>query len=211
MSKLYLIPITLLLVLGGHSTASSQDPSPSFATPVAFVKSIVKAEDTLSNEAKGDLNGDGLADWAGVIHRRRPDFGSTDQLYVLLRSAQGGYRLAVQSTEAQIPGMGCCWLEDLSVRNGSIYIQNNAKTCCTMEAATHQFKLQKGEWRLIGVRIYYTDLESTKTTVTEMNLLTDTVRETKGKDARKPTVRRWRKKFARFLLKDFDFLNQFGN
>ena len=26
-----------------------------------------------------------------------------------------------------------------------------------MEAAPHQFKLHKGEWRLIGIRIYYTD------------------------------------------------------
>lgn len=199
-----------MLLLYSYLTAFSQEAPPSFATPGAFVKSILKAEETLSVQAKGDLNGDGLADWVGVIHRKRPDFGSTDQLYVLLRSSSG-YRMAAQSAEAEIPGMGCCWLEDLAVRNGSIYIQNNAKTCCTMEAATHQFKLYKGEWRLVGVRVYYTDLQSTKTTDTDMNLLTGSVRETSGRDGRKRTVRRSRKSFPPHLLKDFEFINQFGN
>ena len=200
----------LMLLLCSQVTALSQEAPPSFATPGAFVKSILNAEETLSVQAKGDLNGDRLADWVGVIHRKRSDFASTDQLYVLLRSSSG-YRLAAQSMEAEIPGMGCCWLEDLSVRNGSIYIQNNAKTCCTMEAATHQFKLYQGEWRLVGVRVYYTDLQSTKTTDTDMNLLTGSVRETTGRDGRKRTVRRSRKSFPTYLLKDFEFINQFGN
>jgi len=80
-----------------------------------------------------------------------------------------------------------------------------------MEAATHQFKLHKGEWRLVGVRIYYTDLQSTRTTETNMNLLTGSVREMKKKGARKPTTRRWRKSFPTYLLKDFEFTNMFGN
>jgi hypothetical protein len=39
-----------------------------FSSIDAFLKSILKAEDRLSIEAKGDLNGDRLEDWAGVIH-----------------------------------------------------------------------------------------------------------------------------------------------
>lgn len=81
-----------------------------------------------------------------------------------------------------------------------------------MEAATHQFKLYKGEWRLVGVKIYYDVLtpgkESTKDT--DMNLLTGTVIEKKQKRSRKPIIKRRQKKFATYLLKDFDFFNGFG-
>lgn len=212
--KFCLILTVLVSFLFCPSTfaVAAQELPPPFASPEAFLKTTLKTDDT-SVEARGDLNGDGLADWAGVIHRARPDFGSTDQLYVLLRVAPSGYRLAEKSTEAEIPGMGCCWLEDLSIRNGSIYVQNNAKTCCTMEAVTHQFKLYKGKWRLVGVRIYNTDTdpESQMTTETDMNLLTGWVIETKTKDGRKPIPQRRRRRFSTHLLKDFDFLNQFGS
>jgi hypothetical protein len=181
-----------------------------FSSSEAFVKSILKGEDRLTAQATGDLNNDGLADWAGVIHREKPGFGSTSQLYVLLRQRQGGYQLAEKSLEEQIAGMGCCWVEDLRISRSSIYIQNNAKTAVTMEAATHQFKLYQGEWRLVGVRIYYIDHAKDITTDTDMNLLTGVVIEKRQKDNRKPAIKRWSKKFGRHLLKDFDFFNGFG-
>lgn len=181
-----------------------------FPSSDAFVKSILKGKSDLSTEAKGDLNGDGLADWAGVVRREKGDFLSTYQVYVLLRQPNGGYRVAETSTEAEIPGMGCCWVEDLRIARSSIYIQNNAKTAATMEAATHQFKLYQGQWRLIGVRIYYIDHSSNTTTDTDVNLLTGLVIEKKQRGERRPTTTRRSKKFALRLLKDFDFLNGFG-
>jgi hypothetical protein len=139
----------------------------------AFLKATLKDEDKLSVGAKGDLNGDGLEDWVGVIRGQKPDSAPTYQLYLLLRLAQGGYHLAERSKEEEIAGMGCCWLEDLRVSRASIFIQNNAKDASTMESATHQFKLYKGEWRLIGIKIYFDDhtpgAEWTKDT--DMNLL----------------------------------------
>ena len=181
-----------------------------FSSSDAFVKSILKGEDRLTAQATGDLNNDGIADWAGVIHREKPDFGSTSQLYVLLRLRQGGYQLAEKSLEEQIAGMGCCWVEDLRISRSSIYIQNNAKTAVTMEAATHQFKLYQGQWRLVGVRIYYLDHSKDTSTDTDMNLLTGVVIEKRQKGNRKPAIKRWSKKFGRHLLKDFDFFNGFG-
>lgn len=199
--------ISILVILWSPIVATAQDE---FPTSDAFVKSILKGKSDLSTEAKGDLNGDGLADWAGVIRREKGDFQSTYQLYVLLRQSNGGYRVAASSTEADIPGMGCCWVENLRIARSSIYIQNNAKTAATMEAATHQFKLHQGQWRLIGVKIYYIDHSSDTSTDTDVNLLTGLVIEKKQKGARRPTVTRRSKKFALRLLKDFDFLNGFG-
>lgn len=178
-----------------------------FSSPDQFVKAIVAGEDSLSVEAKGDLNGDGLVDWAGVIHRQKA--APTYQLYVLLQQG-GGYRIAEKSLEEQIPGMGCCWVEDLRIERSSIYIQNNAKTATTMEAATHQFKLYQGQWRLIGVKIYYLDHVADISTETDMNFLTGLVIEKKQKGERKPTIRKSTRKFNLHLLKDFDFLNGFG-
>jgi hypothetical protein len=109
--------------------------------------------------------------------------------------------------------MGCCWVEDLEIRGSSIYIQNNAKTVSIMEAVTHQFKLYKGKWRLIGIRIYHTDFSpaAPATVDTDMNLLTGLVIEKRQKGDSKPVTRSRRKKFASYMLNDFDFSIRFGN
>ncbi len=184
-----------------------------FSSIDAFLKSTLKAEDRLSVEAKGDLNGDRLEDWAGVINRRPADSSATYQLYVLLRLRQGGYHIAEKSIEEEIPGAGCCWVENLEIRRSSIYIQNNAKTVSIMEAVTHQFKLYQGEWRLVGIRIYHTDHspDNPSTIDTDMNLLTGSVVEKRQKGDNKPVIKSRRQKFATYLLKDFDFSTRFGN
>ncbi len=214
-----LVVITLLVILAApqvsmHAgvTASTSTAQTDFPSTDAFVKSVLIGEGELSNNARGDLNSDGLEDWVGVIHRRPANAAPTYQLYVLLRSAGGTYRLAEKTQEAEIAGMGCCWLEDLQVRRGSIYIQNNAKTAATMEAARHQFKLHRGQWRLVGIQIYFTDHtpSAPANKDTEMNLLTGLVIEKTQKGERKPITRRRKKTFKAHFLKDFDFLNGFG-
>ena len=199
--------LLIVLFLCCAIEAVAQDDFPSID---AFKKSILNEKSSFTAEAKGDLNADGLPDWSGVVRREKGDSLATYQLYVLLRQAGGHYRVAETSTEAEIPGMGCCWVEDLRISRSSVYIQNNAKTAATMEAATHQFKLHQGRWRLIGVRIYYIDHSSDTSTDTDVNLLTGLVIEKKQKGERRPTVTRRSKKFALRLLKDFDFLNGFG-
>ena len=202
--------VLMLVALALSSLPINATAQTEFPSTDAFLKSILKGKSSLNTEARGDLNSDGLADWAAVVRREKGDFLSTYQLYVLLQVPGGGYRVAEKSTEAEIPGMGCCWVEDLRISRSSVYIQNNAKTAVTMEAATHQFKLYHGQWRLIGVRIYYTDHSSNTSTDTDVNLLTGVVIEKKQKGSRRPTISRRSKKFALRLLKDFDFLNGFG-
>jgi hypothetical protein len=196
-----------ILIAGCPSAQASQGD---FSSTDAFLKATLESGDELSLEARGDLNGDGLEDWAGVIHRQKANPPPTAQLYVLLRLRQGGYRVVEKSKEASVAGMGCCWVENLEISRSSVYIQSNAKTAVSMEAATHQFKLYQGEWRLIGVRVYLIDFHTDVSTETDMNLLTGSVIEKRQKGENKPTTRRRRKQFATYLLKDFDFYNGFG-
>ena len=201
--------ILTTLLLSSCFTALAQD---NFRSVEAFLKATLKNGEQLSTSAKGDLNGDATEDWVGVIHGRPLDESPTYQLFVLVRGSDGSYRLAAQTEKAEIPGMGCCWLEDLTIRRGSIYIQNNAKTAATMEAATHQFKWYKGEWRLVGVKIYLTDHTpgAESTTDTDMNVLTGLVIEKTQKGDNRPTSSRRTKNFPISYLRDFDFLNGFG-
>jgi hypothetical protein len=209
MRKLALILPALVVLCCPSSTAARED----FSGIDAFLKSTLRGDDRLSVEAKGDLNGDGLEDWAGVIHRQPSDSLQTYQLYALLRLRGGGYRVAEKSREEGVSGAGCCWVENLEIRRGSIYIQNNAKTAVVMEATTHQFKLYKGGWRLVGVKTYLTDFggDATTTIDTDVNLLTGAVIEKRQKGDDKPVTKSRRKKFAAYFLKDFDFSSVFGN
>ncbi len=208
MRKLCLLLSALAILCFPLSAATQVD----FPSIEEFLKSTLKGKDRLNAEARGDLNGDGLKDWAGLISRDEPDSSPTYQLYALLGMRQGGYRVAEKTKEEEIAGMGCCWVESLEIRRSSIYIQSNAKTASTMEAATHQFKLYNGEWRLVGIKIYLTDFtpDAPATIDTDMNLLIGLVVEKSQKGENKPITKRRRKKFAAFLLKDFDFSNGFG-
>ena len=199
--------LSALLILWCPLAASSQGE---FSSTHEFLKATLKGEDKLNIEAKGDLNGDGLEDWAGVIERKRPDPSTTNQLYVLLRSGQSGYRVAEKSKDAQIPGTGCCWVENLEIKNSSIYIQNTAKSGNGMEVAIHQFKLYRGQWRLIGLLLKEYNPETQDSTETDMNLLTGAVVEKKQKDEGTPIISRRNKKFPLSFLRDFDFYNGFG-
>lgn len=209
MKKIGLICSTVFLLLCPISLVAQSD----FASVDAFLKSTIKGEAQASDSATGDLNNDGLKDWVGVIHRRPEDASPTYHLYVLLRQREGGFHVAEKSMEEEIPGMGCCWLEHLEIRGGSIYVQNNAKTAVVMEAVTHQFKLYKGEWRLVGIKSYYTDHgpEAPFDRDTDMNLLTGLVIVKRQKGERKPVRRSSRRQFARYMLKDFDFSIRFAN
>lgn len=198
--------LSALVILCCPVIAAAQD----FPGLDEFFKSTLKDKDRFTLEARGDLNGDGLEDWAGVLERKKSEFSSSNQLYVLLRLREGGYRVAEKSREEDVAGMGCCWAEGLTINRSSIYIQNNAKTAGTMEAATHQFKLHQGKWRLIGVRIFLLDVGPDASVETDMNLLTGSVIEKRQKGKKKPTTRSRRKKFASHFLKDFDFYNGFG-
>ena len=210
MPKRSLVMSAVLVLCFALSTAAQTD-SPSVE---AFLKSTLKAEDELSFHARGDLNGDGLEDWAGVILRKKEAPLQTSQLYVLLRTAAGGFHVREKSKEAEIDGTGCCYVESLEIKRASIYVQNNFKSDNIMEAVTHQFRFDKDKLRLVGIKISRTDFRPKEPTDTdiEMNLLTGAVVEKRGRGEGKPTVAsRRRRKFSTHTLREFDFEAGFGS
>jgi hypothetical protein len=187
-----------------------------FRSAEAFVASVPNANAQQTLIAKGDLNGDGLEDLALVLvlqSNAADTSRRTRQLIVLLQTKVGDYEIATASVAAEEVGVGCCWVDDLEIKNQSIYIQNNAKTASTMEAATHQFKLRNGFWQLAGVRIVFLDLgkDPQETTIQDFNTLNGKAIITfqkEGAAARARTLQQ--KQLKTPLLKNFDFNNGFG-
>ena len=162
--------------------------------------------------ATGDLNGDGVDDWAGAIPRTKvADDVDTVQVYVLIRQgANGPFRLAATNGEREIGRSGCCWVEHIRIENSSLYVQHNAKTHGTMEAATHQFKMYKDGWRLVGVRVFYLDVGADTSTETDTNVLTGRVVVTKQKGDKRTGVTTRRKRFSASYLRNYDYEHSFG-
>ena len=180
----------------------------------AFKNIYMQKDIPMEFEAEGDLNGDSLKDWAGIIQRKtevkfedadEPLTSATAQLYVLLRQKDGGYKIAEKSLENESGGLGGTYFENLEIKNSSIFLQINSKGADYVEPNHYQFKLYNGEWRLIGYRTFHLEISADDSIETDRNLLTGAVIITKQKGEAKPVVRQSRKKFPKLLLKDFGF------
>ena len=204
-----LLSILLVLFTGALNAFAQRNVEKNIAE---FLKSTLNAGDKLDVEATGDLNGDRLADWAGVISRKKaPPFvedgmetDRTVQLYILLRQKQGGYVVAEKSKETGIFGLGGNFIESLEIKRSSLYVHFKSNV---RYGSFSQFRLYKGEWRLVGWRESNIPPEPEPIIEKDRNLLTGAVIETRREENRKPLVRRYTKKFPRVLLKDF---NLFG-
>ncbi|WP_442497378.1 hypothetical protein [Methylobacter sp. sgz302048] len=111
-------------------------------------QSVAQFLDTLSpapiwQVVEGDLDGDGFDDRAIVTHQ--PNSEVLPKLYVLLQNRSGSFRLAQESQTAGYHNGAV----ELAIKNGSLYITLEAIESTTQ--GTHQFKLYRGEWRLIGM------------------------------------------------------------
>ena len=102
--------------------------------------------------------------------------------------------------------------ENIGINSGSIFLQNNAKTACEIEASTHQFKFYKNTWRLIGLKIlnYQHCDEPQLSEVQDFNILTGNTIKSKQLDEGPKTYERMKLTPKKFLLKDFNFYNGFG-
>jgi hypothetical protein len=177
-----------------------------------FLLSIPHARSDESSLAEGDLNGDSLKDLVIVAKSEPKEFKRYNQLHVLTQDKSGKFTLAISSKKSQITGMGCCWLDSVKIRNGSIYLQNNAKTSCEIEAATHQFKLYKNTWRLIGLKIsnYQHCADPQIMQVRDINILTGKIIDSKQIDDNPAKYEYKVFTPGKILLKNYDFFNGFG-
>lgn len=163
---------------------------------------------TLEFESRGDLNGDSLADWTGIVQRKKAsstDENSFDpprntQLLVLLRQPQGKYVLAAASKESIFLASNS-YIEGVDIERASVYLQINASGGY---ASFSQFRLYRNEWRLVGWREVKVDPEADTSFEKDRNLLTGAVIETRQKGERKPVYKRYQKKFPLILLSKFD-------
>lgn len=183
-----------------------------FKNESEFLASIPDSNANQSRVVKGDLTGDRRSDMAILVVSGEDLSDRTQRLVVLAQDADGLYSLAASSAQTQSVGMGCCWVEWLEIKRGSIFIQNNAKTACNIEAATHQFKLHHGSWRLVGLKIIYLEhcAEPQITTTQDFNLLTGKAIYTNETEGKKTNVRVENGKPSVYLLGEYDFYNGFG-
>lgn len=184
----------------------------------AFKEIYLQKDVPLEFETEGDLNGDGLKDWAGVIQRKieikdkdadESYLSETIQLYVLLQQKDGAYKIAEKSVETGFGGLGGTYVENLEIKNSSIFLQINSKGADYAEPNFYQFKLYNGEWRLIGYRTFHLEISADDSVETDRNLLTGAVIVKKQKGEAKPVISQSRKKFPKLLLKDFGFYIDF--
>ena len=188
-----------------------------FASVEAFLSATLKSGDRKDLEAQGDLNGDGLADWAGLIERKKdPPFRARDletrqtvQLYVLLQQPKGNFVIAARSKESGTFGAGNLYFEDLRIERSNLYLQLNGGA---RYRSVSQFRLYRGEWRLVGWEetdiISYPDENPFKSSRRDRNLLTGNVIDSRQTGDRTRIVKRYRKRFPRVLLRDFNLYGQ---
>lgn len=199
----------LLIAFGCMSSAFAAE---GFASAQQFIASIPGALPDRSIIANGDLNEDGQEDLAVVVQSRNDQPDRSHQLYVLTRDNAGRFTVASSSQEVPMTGRGCCWVESLTIDGGELSIQNNAKTACDMESATHRFRHYRDRWRLIGVRITdYQHCDDPQVMDTrDIDVLTGTTKHSRQADGQ--SLKRWTTHAPAtvYLLKDYDFFNGFG-
>jgi hypothetical protein len=110
-------------------------------SPEVFIAE--RAADPMSqvDRATGDLNGDGLSDWAGVVYWS-VDSRRVGQLFVLLQQADGRYVLAEYSQATDMDMTVDLEIQPTGTLDvGWYYHSSNA---------TLHFKLYKGAWTRVG-------------------------------------------------------------
>ena len=175
---------------------------------------------SLNNQAVsfrlGDLNNDGLEDWAGILSKDRGDDPPLIRLVVLIKLRNGSYVESASSMEVEdnfrFSGSSAF---DFDIKNSSIYLETTGRTCCTASSTVFQFKLHNGLWRLVGKRtssgntVSGEDDNDDISQTEDTNMLTGLTISTvvRGKKKRE---RRRINKWPTYLLKDFNFSGNYA-
>ena len=131
---------------------------PSFAAEVGqrfrsvedFVKSTPHASAD-QQKGYGALTGVGQRDWAGVVFVEDPEAGSTRQLVVLAQQRDGSYEVAAQGpVESTDGGTGHFSLDEVRIKQGSLFVSWSSSWHGCGEGSTQQIKFYKNQWRVVG-------------------------------------------------------------
>jgi hypothetical protein len=100
--------------------------------------------------AVGDVNRDGLKDWAGFVVRGQGEQERL-QLMVFTGNGKGGFTLAATSKE-EASWSNCCWVDGIEIKKQSLFVFYYGKTASMRDDFRYQFKYQRGGYFLIGAK-----------------------------------------------------------
>ena len=142
MTRLHFRQALGAVLVGAAVSASAAD-----ATGLALeVQKIVPGTEVIE-VASGELNGDGAADLAALVHGPAPD----ESFRIVVLRAQGAD--FVEWARSGNVGPFPKGLPSLSIARGSIMFDTSAATCCESSTEHHQFQLREGRFRLIGATV----------------------------------------------------------
>ena len=167
----------------------------------------------------GDLNNDGLEDWAGILSKDKAEEAEEApliKLVVLIKLHSGHYAESASSMEVKdyyrfSPSSSF----DFEIKNSSIYFSTSAHTCCVVYSSVYQFKLYNGVWRLVGKKTSSGNTFSGEnpdddfSKEEDVNMLTGLTISTVVRGNKK-SEKRFINKTRVFLLKDFDFSGSYA-
>ena len=164
------------------------------------IERFVPKDFVIMKSAKGDLNGDSLEDVALVIKGTLPKFMNSNNglgeniydtnlriLLVLLRqNPRSDFRLAARNNDFIIPPpspVNSEPFQDIAISRGILQIKMELWQSAGSWSASntkYRFRLQKGEFLLIGVEQEEYMRNSVETTVSSYNFLAKRVKKTEG-------------------------------
>jgi hypothetical protein len=200
----FILPFLMLCV---HAAANPE--SREYDGMDDFLGKIGQVDRVVLFHRVGDLNNDGLEDWAGILSKDKEGQAPLIKLVVLTKLKNGHYVESGSSNEVEdyyrySPSSSY----DFEIRNSSIYLSTFGHTCCESSSTVYQFKLYNGIWRLVGKKTISSG-ESVADKIEDVNMLTGLTITTVVRGKNK-IQRRYSRNMRAFLLKDFDFTGAYG-
>lgn len=98
--------------------------------------------------ANGDLNGDGIEDWAiAAIPSGAKDEREEIQFFILIGQKGSSYKLLYHFAGIPVLMRGA-HISDVSLASGALTVSGFGLTCCVIEGNTHVFELRNGQLML---------------------------------------------------------------
>lgn len=156
------------MAFGSTSCGSDRGSKQEYASPDAALKAIYGARLLTKREVQGDLDGDGVTDWAGVVSYVEAN-ATMRRLMIFTRTPDGGYALAAQSKpDVQWDSA----VEELEISDKDLFVSFSHGGGDHPYTWVSQVRLYKDQWRVIGTKTTSFDVDDTKSIVEDTNRLT---------------------------------------
>lgn len=214
-----LLPLALVLFARAARADAPPDDTPAwsahtYANVDLFLRAVEDVMPARTSGVYGALTGLGRRDWVGDVYfRGEGDPAPWHQLVILVQQADGRYRPAAWSRVMSAEGgTGHHYIAGVEIRNDSLYVMNDWNWHGCGGTARHQYKLYKGDWRLIGVTFTRTnavpkgtdEFEPTDSMTFDRNVLTgDVIVDYRPRDG-KPVRTRKRGTPEKLLFHDYE-------